>query len=537
MDEAKNKPHQERLKTDIELKVTDDAEPTDDREQTHDVELPNAPDGSAQAGKASDSRDLRVTVLAERKAREQAFLSEYKRKLVRTRIKFVAYAAIFIAIFGTLVYFVCSKNAKAAAALTQFQAIPVFAELGERDMAYYTMSNFTHDTTSTVVEPKLLEERVRILNRSIAEQERAGQPAIFTRLGAEQMLVRQGKRDQAFKFGDPLIAKYPDLPSNWFWRAKIDFDHLDFANAVKDYDVTADMVERMPSNVGESFHEEYIKAVWAAINAGQFEEAKRFSLLSGKYGLDTYDTQALQSQILLSESSALATSKLKKTDLWNEELDRYNQRLLNEAKKLASSMDFTRYYRSTNIVTDISKHDLLFETTLHSGQFIQAEDIIADTYSQSHRSRRQAALLLAQNQPQKALDELTPWRKRTTYRGKNLEILAAEAQVKLHRPAEALEIVNDMLLTYHSPDGVSTGKLYLPFRIIKAQALFDSGKYQEAIEECDAITAINPNLIEPRLIKTDALRKLGQTDLAKKEHEATSAQLTKILEEKSSKRQ
>ncbi len=534
MDESKNKPHQERLKTDVELKVTDEVEDTDDVNDT----APSAFSRSAKASvigsendKSKASRDLRVTVLAERKAREQAFLADYKRKLVRTRIKFIACAAVFLAAFGTMVYFVCSKNEKAAAALTQFQSIPVFAGLGERDMAYYIVSGFTRDGTTTAVEPKLLEPRIKILDRAITEQEKTGHPAIFSRLGAEQMLVRQGQREQALRFGDPLIAKFPDLPSNWFWRAKIDFDHLDFANAVKDYEQAAAIVERLPYEVGESFHDEYIKAVWAAINAGQFDKGMEFAELSAKYRFGDYDKQGLQSQVLLAESSALAVADLQNSDLWNEQIEHYNQRLLSQAKQQATAMEFVK--NSNHLaVTDASKQELLFEIALRSGQLNEAADIVAATFTSRNQSRRRATLMLAQNRPQDALTELAPQRQRTMYRATNLEILAAEALIKLHRPEEALAVINEMLDTYHSPEGVSTAKLYLPFRVLKARALQEFGKYPGAIAESEAILSINPNLIAPRLVKLDALKKLGQANLAAKEHEATSALLKGVVDNK-----
>ncbi|RTL35547.1 MAG: hypothetical protein EKK48_28035 [Candidatus Melainabacteria bacterium] len=563
MENSKNKPHLERQQTDIELKVAaDDQDKSDSNNQentpaetnptTAETDQTTAETDQTTAGpdptkaeteqaasssqsttlpseNTSDSRDLRVTVLAERKAREQAFLAEYKQKQMRTRVKFGIFTSIFLGIFGTSIYYVCSQNAKAAAALAQFQPIPIFACLGERDMAYFTMSGFTSNTGSTKADPKLIEERIKILNRSITQEEQAGRSAIFTRLGAEQMLVRQGQRDAGFKFADPLIAAHPELPSNWLWRAKVDFDHLDFANAVKDYDQALKLIESAPSNVGESFHEEFIKAIWAAIDAGEFDSARRFLALTEKHGLDDYDVKGLRSQILLSQSEALAVPELRKTDLWNNEIANYNLQLLDEAYNTASEMDFTTSYEASTIVTDISKRDLLFETNLRAGQHRKAIETNAESLMKTYQIRRAAMMLLWQGEPQRALDALAPLRKRSAYSGKNLEILAAQALLKLHRPTEALQIAEKMLSTYDSPDGLYTGKLYLPYRTIKAQALRDAGQYRQAIAESDAIIAINPKLIAPRLVKIESLKKLGDASAAANERDQTIAQLNSLL--------
>lgn len=541
MDNSKNKPHLERQQTDIELKVAggahDSSDSSDSGDQKDSAAETSREESSNQSTTSTienttDSRDLRLTVLAERKAREQAFLAEYKQKQIRTRVKFGIFTSIFLAIFGSSVYYVCSQNAKAAAALAQFQPIPIFASFGERDIAYFTMSGFTNSTGGTKTDPKLIEARIKILNRSIKQEEQAGRSAIFTRLGAEQMLVRQGQRDAGFKFADPLIAAHPELPSNWLWRAKIDFDHLDFANAVKDYDQAAKLIESAPSNAGESFHEEFVKAVWAAIDAGEFDSARRFLSLTEKYGLDDYDVKGLQAQILLSQVDALAISDLRQTDLWNNEIANYNRQLLDEAYNTASKMDFTKSYEVSYIVTDISKRDLLFETNLRSGQHREADETNAESLMRTYQMRRAAMMLLWQDKPQEALDVLSDLRKRTAYNGKNLEILAAEALLKLHRPNEALQIANKMLSTYDSPAGLSTGKLYLPYRTIKAQALRDAGQFKEAIAESNAILAINAQLIAPRLVKIESLKRLGDTAAAALEREQTIAQLNSILKDK-----
>lgn len=538
MDE-KQKPLQERLKSEVELKVSDAGWQSHSPE-TSSVETDstnqsepdcNTPEPSAEPPNAVSARDIRVAVLAERKAKEQAFLAEYKQKQLRTRIKFIACAAVFLSLFWSSMYFVCSKSAKASAALTQFQPVAVFACLGERDMAYFTMSGFSQARGEPEASPKLVEQRTKILEHSIKEQEANGRSAIFTRLGAEQMLIQHGDRDTALKFGDPLIAKYPDLPSNYFWRAKIDFDHLDFANAVKDYKKTAEIISRSPEQVGQSFYTEYVKAIWACINTGQFDEANRFLDLASKYGLNEYDRDGLRSQILISKSDALAVSDLKDTDFWTKNIASYDKTLLTEARQIAQRMDYTKALFESGTISDIQKFDLTFSTAVKLNNWQEAKTRAAEGWSKSYRARMEATIALAEGKPELALQLIDKYRDLDYYYEKKIEMIAAEALLKSGQPLQAIQSADRALEMYITPAGLSTGKYYLPFRIIKAKALYKAGRYDQAIAESNKILAVNPHLIAPQIVKIDALDKLKNFQSANEVRKALQSELSQVTAE------
>jgi tetratricopeptide (TPR) repeat protein len=535
MDEQAPKPHMERLKSEVELKVTGDESKPDSTEKAsenndkeHSRESASKESGDSASTEGS-SRDIRVAVLAERKAKEQAFLAEYKQKQLRTRIKFSTVAVIFLGMFWTSMYFVCSKNAKASAALTQFQPVAVFACLGERDMAYFTMSNFNRAKGEPNVEPTLIKQRTKILERSIKDQEASGHPAIFTRLGTEQMLVRNGDRDAGLKFGDPLIAKYPDLPSNYLWRARIDFDHLDFANAVKSYEKAAEIISRSPEEVGQSFYSEFVKAIWASINSGQYEQANRFLDLAFKYGMNEYDRDALRSQILLSESDALAVSDLQGTDLLSKSLTDYNQKILREARKTAESLDYMKILLDGESVSDLYKYDLVFNSELKLGD-LKAAKHEAEGWSKSYGARMEASIALAEGQPEKAYEVIKPYRGLDSYYGRYVEILAAEALLKTGHFDQALAAADAGINSYDTQEASSTAKLYLPLRILKAKALYESGDYQKAIAESDRILVINPHSVAAQLVKMKAFRKLQDFKAAETARNAALTELNALVE-------
>jgi tetratricopeptide (TPR) repeat protein len=325
------------------------------------------------------------------------------------------------------------------------------------------------------------------------------------------------------------MKRFPELPSNYFWLARVDFDNLDLLNTLRDYDKAAEIVERSPKEVGQSFYSQFINATQAAIDAGQYDQALRFVNIAEKYGLQDYERRGLLCQILIAKSDALAIPELKKTDMWSEEISNYNQQNLKNVNQIASEMSWYKAYKTGRLITGVYKPDLLFSAALGSGDYSKAKELADSAAHSAPRSRQLATVALAQNDPQLALNLISRWCGPKSDYADKYEYIRAEALLRLHRASEAMSVVDEVLTSSDYGDTVTKAKFYLPFRIIKAKALYDIGKYQEALAEANKILAINPHLIRARLIKIDTLNKLNDASGAAREQAATVAELQLAL--------
>lgn len=490
-----------------------------------------------QVAKALQTLDERVSIPSMKRAKEQEFLQAYKEKQLRTRIKFVAFAAVAIAFYFSCIYFIFNNNEKAALALKKFQIAPLFACLGERDIAHYTMTEFTDAKTKDT--PNLMERRTNILENSIAEMEKSGKPAIFTRLGAEQMLMKYGDRTSGLKFGDPLITRFPDLPSNYFWRAKTDFEAMDFVNSVSEYKQAAEKLANLPSGDRQDWQNQLSKAVWAAIFSGQSDEAEKFLALYKKNGGNDYEYHGLQSEILLRSCADIAAPVLKTTPFWNEKLATEYETRLDKAVSSAKKMNYSDVKFDT--LPDVFSWELRDQAALLSTNSKRLTDYLDQMYSgQSYwGTTLRAKAALNRNNPQEAMTMNAARIKYRAYRNEQ-EFIQVSALQKLGKSEEAIRRIDNILNLKasnldndeddfdESENRTQTianhyNQLLL---IVKANALCDLHQFRKSISLCNAILAQNPHLIEPRLILMRCYQGQKDTKAEAEESEKISSQLS-----------
>lgn len=548
-------------KSDIELKVTDSEQvKIDDAnesstgesstgesstgESSTDNEKKSAGERALESEKTADSEssaqtgstaDHRVILQASKKAKEQEFLKAYKKKQLQTRIKFAACAALVLAFYFSCVNFIFNDNVKAASALRKFQIVPLFACLGERDTAHYMMTEFSDERTKDT--PGLIEQRTRILGNSIAELEKNGKPAIFTRLGVEQMLMKYGDRAEGFKFGDALITRYPDLPSNYFWRAKTDFERMDYVNSVLEYKQAAEKLESLPAGVKQDWRDQLSKATWAAIFSGQTGEAERFLELFKKHGGGNYSAQGLRSEILLTSCTDIAAPSLKTTHFWNDKLAVEYQKRIDKALSIARKMNYKDLL--IDAMPEIYEYELQEQAITLDADKTRVDKYIQSNYDEhSIRSRTLKALAaLNRNAPQEAAALKTQKRYKYGYLRREQEFVEVSVLEQTNKPNEAIRLIDKFLnLKSNDDDDESDSRMQIisnrsnqQLLSVKARALCDIGQYQKAISLCDMLLTRNSHMIEPRLIKIRCFQALKDAEAEKQESEKISSQLAAWL--------
>ncbi len=519
-----DKPH--RLKSDIELTVDDEQNSGPSPEEVGanpNTHVPDPASANADAPgdavisdpastkspipKPSQSNDLPSRMAAKRMA-EQAFLKNYKARQIRIRAAFVLFAVIVFLALSAGLSQLFKKNESGRSALSGMTPVLMAACLGERDLAYYEVSNFEVLKTNNTDAAHLVNQRTKILDRSISELEKTGRLAIFSRLGTEAMLMEHGDRALGLKYGDYLIDKYPELASNYCWRANVDVNNADFAHGIQEYEQFAKILERSPETVGRSWATQLNKAVWCCIDAGQSAEAFRFADLYEKLYFNKEDIKGLKSQILLSSCEALAIPQLRKTDFWNQDLANRIQHRLARAKAIARSISMYGFESDFDSDTDIDTSGLLFDISLLEDHSYARHRITEYPSSSNYKDTLEAKLALSDNHPVAAFAACS--KGNSDYPTLELAVLEASALQKLPRPQQAIEAVDTVFKYYHHLDGY-TMRHYLPLLQIKAQALFDSGSYEKALAQCERILSANSHLIEPRLLKIRCLQKLNRS--------------------------
>ncbi len=503
-----DKPH--RLKSDIELTVDDDQDSGPSSEESgananaHAI-ISDPAGAKSPIPKPSQSNDLLSRMAAKRMA-EQAFLKDYEARQIRIRTAFVLFAVIVFLSLSAGLFQLFKKNESGRSALSGMTPVLMAACLGERDLAYYAVSNFEVLNTNADA-AHLVNQRTKILDRSISELEKTGRPAIFTRLGTEAMLMEHGDRALGLKYGAHLIDKYPELASNYCWRANVDVNNADFAHGIQEYEQFAKILERSPETVGRSWATQLNKAVWCCIDAGQTAEAFRFADLYGKLYFDKEDIKGLKSQILLSSCEALAIPQLRKTNFWNQDLANRIQHRLARAKAIARSIRMYGSASDFDSDTDIDTSALLFDISLLEDHSYARHRITEYPSSSHYKDTLEAKLALSDNHPVAAFAACS--KGNSDYPTLELAVLEASALQKLPRPQQAIEAVDTVFKYYHHLDEY-TMRHYLPLLQIKAEALFDSGSYEKALAQCERILSGNSHLIEPRLLKIRCLQKLNR---------------------------
>ncbi len=524
-------------KSDIELKVSDGV--SDGEVSSSESATPSsatALSGPKQIENTVQAADERIKVQAGKRAKEQEFLKAYKAKQLNTRIRFVAFGAIAIAIGLSTINFVFRDNDKAASALRKFQIAPLFACLGERDIAHYTMTEFSDESTKNT--PNLIETRTKILDNAISEMEKNGKPAIFTRLGTEQMLMKFGDRATGLKFGDALIARYPELPSNYFWRAKTDLEQTDYRNSVLEYKQAMEKLQNLPNGQKQDWHNQLSKGAWASIYSGQTPEAEKFLAFFQTHGGTPYEYQGLKSAILLNSCADLGAPMLKNTPYWNEKLGKEYQNRLDKAASIASKMSYST--ANFDDTPEIFGYEIEYQAALLSLDPKKFTDYLDHNFdSESNWGKMlKAQEALGQNRPQEALNLVNQTKFRMGRYRREHAFVKASALQKLHRSEEAIELIDASLnrkpYDWDSEESdfdidesgqLTASHFKVRFLMVKASALCDQGKYKQALALCESLLAQNPNLIELRLIKIRCYQGLKDATAASAESEIISSAL------------
>jgi tetratricopeptide (TPR) repeat protein len=466
-------------------------------------------------------RDLQAQRDA-KKRDEQEFLAAYKKRELFVRVRFAVVAILLIGGFFLASQSVFAPDRKAAMVGFHFAPAILSAFAGERDAAYFQISTFPFDGDESK-RTALLNSREAILGKAIADLENSGRTAIFTRLGTEQMLVTQGQRERGLKYGDYLIKKYPDLPSNYCWRARMDFDNSDYAKSIAEFHQFAALVKNGSPQSQKAWRNEFGTAVWSCIDAGRYSEATNFLNTAKKYGGNPGRLQELQSAILLGHYDHLDISELQKTDLWNADLDHFSKSLLTAASHQTENMSFY----------DDEKDSISFDVALRSQNFSQMQPVLENLRPYKWLRYQYvvdtAEMDLAKGNPKQALATI-----REKVRGQSelssaeLSYLEATSLIRLRRLEEALTVIDKGLEFYKLP-GAVTGRFYLPFFTLKAQALSGLGRQEQALEVCQQVIAGNPEMIAPRLLKMQILQSQGNQPQASKVHDEISKILTATL--------
>jgi hypothetical protein len=509
-------------KSDIELKVTGGApsEPSEVSENQLIESSTTPPTAESPTEKSIREAGEKINAQASRRSKEQEFLAGYKKKQAQTRLRFVVCAAIVLALYATALISVFNNNEKASTALARFQIVPVFACLGERDTAYYGITAFSDAKTKET--PGLIEQRTKILDTAIDKMEENGRPAIFTRLGTESMLMRFGDRASGLKYGDALIARYPDLPSNYLWRAKTDLDNFDFASSIAEYKQAAKLLEHLPKSQARSWQSEFDGALWAAIDSGQIKDAKKFFPMYKENGGSTYDRQGLESRLLITSCENIAAPELRKTSFWNEKLNTAYKNRVEKALLVASQMDFRE--KKFDESPEFYQSQLLKQAMPLTNDEVRIKKWAGFYYSWDEFFNARSALQL--NKPKEALTFLDGYK--SDYDMGEAKFLEASALQKLHRSQEAIRIV-DHLLQSHKQSEIIWRNHYLPLLTVKANALCDTAQYNEALALSDKILVQNPNAIEPLLIKLRCYKGLNDTSAAAQTSKAISNELSEWM--------
>ena len=146
---------------------------------------------------------------------------------------------------------------------------------GERDAASDQIGVFPFSKNPELAS-KQLKSRIAILDASIKNLEGRNRSATFSRMAAEQILLRSGQRENGLKYGDYLINKYPTVPSNFGFRGWVDFGQVDFAHSIAEYDQFLSAVEKLPLNERAHWISQLYNPIWACIDAGRFDDALKF---------------------------------------------------------------------------------------------------------------------------------------------------------------------------------------------------------------------------------------------------------------------
>jgi tetratricopeptide (TPR) repeat protein len=462
---------------------------------------------------------------AEREAKKVAdheFLSAYKKHELYLRIRFGVITALAFILFavGVPKFFACIDQVTGVT--THISPALAAALLGEKDSAYYKTSEFPLPLAADKVTGGV-ETRKKILDQSIKDIESNGQTAIFSRLGAEQLLFKGGARAAGLAYGNFLIDKYPTLPSNYCFRAAVDFGTGNFSDAISEYLKFAELLKSSPSNVKQAWTPEIARAYWACLDAGRVDEAKNFLKLFASYGGDASLAAELKPALPLALFDELDVPDLQRTKFWNAKLASYADRLMHQA------------YDDTSVLPDyLFDTDLAwFEVHIRANRIADATRIVRYFKRYGvfrYQTATAAKTALATGHPEQAVQVIKDSESQSAATPET-DYLLSTALAKMNANDEAIRVA-DHGLALDTRNNLSSfninHKYYLPLLVAKARALSNNSQFDSALAICNRVLEANPNMVAARLLKLDVFQKQHNNQAASDISSEISAHLKKL---------
>jgi hypothetical protein len=505
--------------------------------QLADAQADEAQPRDAKASVAAPVQILRDSA-AEREAKklaDQEFLAAYKKHELFLRIRFGVIVILLLGTFAVSVpkFFAYIDSEKRV--IVHLNPAVSAALLGEKDAAYYQTSQLPipEDQNNG---SDLVKSRKKILDKTIAELEGGGRTAIFSRLGAEQLLMRANQRETGFKYGDYLINKYPNLPSNYLVRAEVDLDRGDLPHAIAEYDQFFALIKNATLTDKEAWQDSIQNAIWGCIDYGRVDKAKEYFETYKNLGVHKWqhkwDTEAIRQSILLAEYDLLDIAGLKKTSFWNSALEKHASNLMNQVK-LGSQNSFSPLSGYGTEQVGIYTRARDFKSAY--GVVKRAESIRYMGYRFKYRYAVVAAdFALAMDRPKDAIAAIDEYEKEFDL-SSELYFLLAQAHARMHETHQAIKAADAGLV---GAVGTQSPGVYSPYRytnyrlsllLIKARALFDSGKLESALQICNQVMETSPDMIAPKLLKLEIMQNQGNQQEVSKLRAIISSQLEKVI--------
>jgi tetratricopeptide (TPR) repeat protein len=493
----------------------------------------DAQSADTQASIAAPVQVIRDSA-AEREAKklaDQEFLAAYKKHELFLRIRFGVICTLLIACFAVSIPKFFKYIDRERQVVSHVGPAVSAALLGEKDAAYYQTSQLPIPENQKN-ESGLIENRKKILDHTIAELEGSGRTAIFSRLGAEQLLMKNNQREIGLKYGEYLIDKYPNLPSNFLFRAEIDLDRTDINRAISEYDQFFALIKNSPKREKDAWQNPISNAIWGCIDYGRVDKAKEYLQTYKSLGTDewdyNWDLQDIQQSILIAEFDQLDVTNLRKTNFWSPALEQYSSSLMKEAVNAPTSPYGPSTWESTKILLRVGN----FKKATAQVDHLRTR-IFGSSYVNYRYAVGASELALAQNRPQDAIEVITKHTKENPL-SLQLKYLLATALERTQRPQQAIDSVDAALsdVTQSGAPGVYAYYHYtnyrLPLMIIKARALIDSGKIESALNLCNEITELSPDWIAPKLLKLEIAAKQNNLQEQTRLTSIISSQLKKV---------
>ncbi|MBK9279180.1 MAG: CDC27 family protein [Candidatus Obscuribacter sp.] len=405
--------------------------------------------------------------------------------------------------------------------------------LGEKDWSYALTT--TYPQLELGDRAKVIESRSDIIDAFIQDQNASNGQSVFSALGAEAMNMNYGDRARGLKYGDVLIAKYPNLPANYFWRTKVDYESANFPQAAVHADQFLSLLSRKEVAAKESWLYDCDLAVCSKIYAGQEAEAlkaiDKFQNLiedinahSGKkpdpYSLT--EVGSFKAPLYMQMYDSLAPDEMKKTDLWTADMDRTAQEWLVGAEEAANNISYSSL-PSLNYL----KEKLLMKVSLLRGKSTDLKRKFVTPYSCYELSLlSEEAMFKGDDKEAKRLVEAIPGRLRSA----SDTLRLAKLYLKNGQFKDAIEIIDDHVIDSESEINFDLGQFYLNRSLVKAKAYYGLKDYDQAVSYCDKVLFSNPHMLEAYLVKIKSYDAQGKKSKSEASHERLKTALKSLLD-------